>query len=66
MINYDVYQMKYSDYSDVKGVLTVYNQQDFTAMLNRLTSDEAYFSEVQRSQQVDSKSWGMLESAEGV
>ena len=61
VINYDVYQMKYSDYSEVKGVLTVYRWQDFISILNRLTSDELYFGEVQRFQQADNTQWGMLD-----
>jgi UDP-N-acetylglucosamine 2-epimerase len=61
VINYDVYQMKYNDYSEVKGVLTVHKREDFTYILNRLTTDSEYFGDVQRVQQADSQFWGILD-----
>jgi len=61
VINYDVYQAKYKDYNETKGVLTVYTGENFVSILKRLTTDEAYFGEVQRLQQADSRFWGRLD-----
>ena len=61
VVNYDVYQMNYKDYSEVKGVVTVYKREDFTSVLHRLTTDADYFDEVQRTQQAESQSWGRLD-----
>lgn len=61
VINYDVYQMKYNDYSEVKGVLTVYKHEDFTSIMKRLTTDAVFFGDVQRVQQADSQFWGILD-----
>jgi hypothetical protein len=61
VINYDAFQMKYTDYSEVKGVITVYKREDFISLLNRFTTDKTYLTKVRRVQEADSQSWGMLD-----
>jgi hypothetical protein len=61
VVNYDVYQMNYKDYREVKGVLNVFTNKNFAAILNRLTKDLQYYREIQKAQQLESPSWGMLD-----
>ncbi len=61
VINYDVYQMRYRDYINVPGVLTVYTQYDFQNVLQRICSDSAYYNQIADFQKQEMAHWGILD-----
>lgn len=61
VVNYDVYQMNYSDYKNVGGVLTVFSKDTFRDTINRLTSDSAYYKEISALQVQEMSKWGCLD-----
>lgn len=61
VVNYDAYQMKYADYKDVSGVLTVFSRTDFKNILDRLTTDPRYYREIENNQQREMSNWGLLD-----
>ena len=60
-MNYDVYQMKYADYKDVGGVLTVFSKDDFKNALNRFTTDREYYETMANNQRREMSKWGRLD-----
>jgi hypothetical protein len=60
-INYDVYQMKYKDYQDAGGVITVSNKSDFVKALTRMCTDKVYYQQIQELQKHEMRQWGNLD-----
>jgi glycosyltransferase involved in cell wall biosynthesis len=61
VVNYDVYQYGYQEYSDAGGVLTLDNKKDFTDTLKRLTADQVYYERIAAAQREASSHWGQLD-----
>lgn len=61
VINYDVYRYGTAVYASALGVLPVQEQRDFVAVLNRLTTDPAYYEEVAGLQRSCAPHWGVLD-----
>jgi hypothetical protein len=65
VINYDVYQYGYQDYSGVEGVVLCNTRLEFRNLLTRLTTnavDRATLAEVQRR---DAPKWAILDGRSG-
>lgn len=60
VINYDVYNFQYSTYSKNKGVVTVYEKEDYVYYLNKISSDKDYFQELKKYQEEDSTYFGNI------
>jgi hypothetical protein len=65
VINYDVYRYRYTDYVGVKGVVTLEEQAEFEAALARLSSDAAYYRELEQAQAEIAPIWGCLDGRSG-
>lgn len=65
VINYDVYRYGTAIYSSALGVLPVQEQRDFAAIVNRLTTDRAYYEEVAALQRACAGQWGVLDGGAG-
>jgi hypothetical protein len=61
VVNYDVYQMKYTDYKDTRGVLTVFSKNEFKDTINRLTNDHVYYDDISAIQSHEMSKWGCLD-----
>jgi hypothetical protein len=61
VINYDVYQMRYKDFTDVEGVITVHDKSSFETVLKRITGDRIYYKLVEEKQKEAAPGWGMLD-----
>ena len=62
VLNYDVYRYRYvDDFGKVGGVLTVEEQGDFLAALNRLAEDKDYLREMSAKQRALSERWSYLD-----
>jgi len=61
VVNYDVYRFRYQDFSDVKGVITVEEQQIFIDVLNRLCNDAAFLAEIISDQAQEAPRWANLD-----
>ena len=61
VINYDVYQMRYKDYADVEGVITVYDKSSFETVLKRLTNDRNYYNLLEEKQKEAAPGWRILD-----
>jgi hypothetical protein len=61
VVNYDVYRLRYSDYVTAKGVSTVEEQEAFEELLDRLTTEPAYYDEVAGLQRSCMREWGQLD-----
>jgi hypothetical protein len=66
VVNYDVYRYRYTDFSDVPGVLTTEEQAEFRSLLRRLIVDQDFHQAVVASQVTKSAYWGMLDGNAGV
>ena len=65
VINYDVYRYGTPIYRSALGVLTMQEQQEFVAVLKRLTSDPAYYAEIAARQAACAEQWGKLDGKAG-
>lgn len=65
VVNYDVYRYRYTDFVDLEGVLTCEEQEEFRALLARLTSDPKFAAEIRRRQTAVSRQWGCLDGRSG-
>jgi hypothetical protein len=61
VLNYDVYRFRYQDFSDVKGVITVEEKQDFIDTLKRLCNDEVFLAETISAQALEAPRWANLD-----
>jgi hypothetical protein len=62
VVNYDVYRYRYNDdFGKVEGVLTVEEQGDFLAALNRLAHDKEFYRNLQAKQRAVARQWGFLD-----
>jgi hypothetical protein len=64
-LNYDVFRYEYSDYAKITGVITVKEQTEFTSALRRLTSNDAYYRQVQAAQAEFARQWVLLDGHAG-
>lgn len=65
VINYDIYNMNYSDYTYVKGVLNVNTKDLFLKTLNNLISDKEYYRKIETAQRESMSIWGNLDGKSG-
>lgn len=65
VVNYDVYQMDYLDYVDVKGVITVNNKESFRESLWNLTCNHEYYNNLATYQKECMSEWGILDGLSG-
>jgi hypothetical protein len=65
VINYDVYRMRYKDYTEVEGVLIVEEQQSLLQTLALLTNDKEYYERIEAAQKKEMHNWGMLDGKSG-
>lgn len=61
VINYDVYQWKFTDYDRTPGVIKVNSLPDFTTQIQRLATDQNYLSALQAQQRTIAPAWGRLD-----
>lgn len=61
VINYDVYQYHYTDFQNVKGVLTVYNKNDFFEAVKSFSYTSKTYSKYKQLQEIESLEWGQLD-----
>lgn len=61
VVNYDVYRYRYTDYVNVDGVISIEDKSDFVSILQRLTSDANYRTEMAARQSVHANRWGCLD-----
>jgi hypothetical protein len=65
VINYDVYQYGYQDYSGVEGVVLCHTRLEFQELLGRLTTSVKDRSALANLQQRDALRWAMLDGRSG-
>ncbi|HBC0466107.1 TPA: hypothetical protein I8Y90_000115 [Legionella pneumophila] len=65
VINYDLYQYRYDDYDDLKGVITVFSRIEFASTLKKLIKEANYYEEIRAAQLKDSTKWGLLDGKAG-
>lgn len=61
VINYDVYQLRYSDYVQAPGVITIETKRDFQSSLARFSNEPSWQKTVRTQQQAVAASWGKLD-----
>lgn len=61
VLNYDVYRFHYSDYDNVGGVLTVYDQAEFRREFGRISASQSAFDELKSKQEMESANWGVID-----
>jgi hypothetical protein len=64
-LNYDVYQLHYTDYNNVGGVITVNTKADFLYALHKLISESDFLKEISTRQISDADKWGQLDGKSG-
>ena len=64
-VSYDVYQIHYNDYTNVRGVITVNTKSAFLNTLHRLTTEPDFFAEISARQLSDAEAWGRLDGKSG-
>ncbi|HEY8964591.1 MAG TPA: hypothetical protein VIN59_09045 [Alphaproteobacteria bacterium] len=57
-INYDLFQYHYNDYKGAPGVIHAYQPNEFEGILQKLTSDDAYYAQVKQAQDRVRNDWG--------
>jgi hypothetical protein len=65
VINYDVYAYRYSDFTNVSGVVYVDKKTQYSEMLQRLNLEPDYLKSLENLIQKDSIYWGNLDGNEG-
>ncbi len=65
VVNYDVYQYHYSDFTAVKGVLFVDKKDNYREVLERIDTNEAYRIHLNLEVSAEAEYWGCLDGAEG-
>jgi hypothetical protein len=64
VLNYDVYQLRYDDFGDAPGVVTVYGKDEFADTLDRF-ADPTFRVMVAARQSRSSEHWGCLDGKSG-
>lgn len=59
VINYDVYRYRYTDFTEVPGVITFEEQGEFIAMLDKIREDPAFLRDIGLVQKKVSHRWGI-------
>ncbi|HAT8179975.1 TPA: hypothetical protein JA361_11045 [Legionella pneumophila] len=65
VINYDLYQYRYDDYDNLKGVITLFSRIEFSNTLKKLVKESNFYEEIQAAQLKDSTKWGLLDGKSG-
>lgn len=65
VINYDVYQMGYTDFINVRGVITINDKESFSIALDRLTQNREYYTQIMAWQRETMSQWGLLDGKSG-
>ncbi|HAU1872650.1 TPA: hypothetical protein JBJ80_15380, partial [Legionella pneumophila] len=65
VINYDLYQYRYDDYTGLNGVITVFQCSEFSAILDKLVNEGNFYGQVKKAQHKDSGKWGELDGKAG-
>ena len=65
VVNYDVYQMNYSDYIEVGGVITINNKDAFKGALWNLTRNKEFYNNIVTRQNECMSKWGILDGKSG-
>jgi hypothetical protein len=65
VVNYDVYQYGYTDYEEIKGVITMNDQSAFVSTLRRLTMEPDYYAQIAAFQRDCMTQWGKLDGKSG-
>jgi hypothetical protein len=65
VVNYDVYRYHYEGFMHVKGVLYTEEQAGFQELLQRLTTDIAFFQQTTQAQAQAAPNWGFLDGRSG-
>jgi hypothetical protein len=65
VLNYDVFRYRYTDYQNVRGVITIEEKHDFLHMLNKLTSVPGFFASMVSRQAEFAQEWGRLDGRAG-
>lgn len=60
-INYDAYDLRYDDFANIKGIVSVNCRADFTATLQNLTQSPSALENLQRHQKQAAPFWGRLD-----
>ena len=59
VINYDIFHYNYSHFNTNKGVLNIYDRNDFKKTLHKISSDKDFFNDLKSSQAKDSIFYGI-------
>ncbi len=65
VVNYDVYQYHYADFTGVKGVVFVDRKEVFQEVLRRIDTDPAFQQHLKTEISGEASYWGCLDGAEG-
>ena len=65
VVNYDVYRYRYTDFIGVEGVLTLEEQEEFIATLQRIFADLDFAADLRAKQQRVASHWGQLDGCSG-
>jgi hypothetical protein len=60
-INYDIFNYRYVDFIQAKGVAHVYSAREFERIFKRITLDEKFYSRQKRLIKKDAKYWGSVD-----
>ena len=66
VLNYDLYRYRYDDYVNNNGVVTIFNRDDFSLILDQLAEDTNFYNKIKDLQIKDSTQWGTLDGKAGV
>lgn len=65
VINYDFYDYRYDDFSQVKGVLTISKPAQFVDVLDKLLTNKEFFQGIKFLQEHEKQYWGCLHGQVG-
>jgi hypothetical protein len=65
VINYDLYRYRYDDYSNMDGVLTLFERDEFSTRLEQLSLNTAFYEQIKSYQILNSNKWGTLDGKAG-
>ncbi|ASQ46406.1 hypothetical protein [Legionella clemsonensis] len=65
VINYDLYRYRYDDYDNLKGVLTIFDKNEFVLTLEKLANQIEFYEEIKMAQIEKSDVWGRLDGQAG-
>lgn len=66
VINYDLYQYHYDDYTDIPGVITLQTKKQFQEQTDKILTDKNYYQQLKQVQQDSVNSWGNPDGLAGI